>query len=181
MTAIPLNDAVGQLLDVLAEAFEGPKNDWSYFTDQGAQSGLLGTLEVVSAPAASRVWGGTTIAAHAHHAQFAVAASAAWIAGDRSARNWQESWSVNIVDEQAWKRLRQRLREGYADLRKAISSHASGSAESFAGAVAAVAHAAYHLGAIRQKIAAARSVVVSEAIAQRGWTRDELHERHPKE
>jgi hypothetical protein len=54
------------------------------------------------------------------------------------------------------------------------------SAEAMSGALAAVAHAAYHLGAIRQKVVAARAATVSDAIAERGWTRDELHERHPE-
>ncbi|MGH9399562.1 MAG: hypothetical protein ACRD00_04280 [Thermoanaerobaculia bacterium] len=181
MTIVSLDAAIEQVVAVLAEALDGPKQSWSYFTDQGAEAGLFGTLARLSAADASRVWGGTTIAAHAHHIQFGLAASAAWIAGDRTSRDWQESWSVSTVDDAAWKRLREQLRGAYDDLRRAIESHASSGVEAMGGAVGAVAHAAYHLGAIRQKVVAARSAAVSEAIAKRGWTRDELHERHPKD
>jgi hypothetical protein len=47
------------------------------------------------------------------------------------------------------------------------------------GALAAVAHSAYHLGAIRQKVVAARSAADARADSERGRTRDEPPERHP--
>ena len=161
MPSISTDDAIQQLLGVLAEAFEGPRQSWSYFTDSGAASGLFGTLAGLSAADASKAWGGTTIAAHVHHAAFAVEASAGWIAGDRGSRDWQESWSVSAVNDAGWRRLQQRLREGYEALRQAITGHASAGAEKFGGAAAAVAHAAYHLGAIRQKLAASRAAAVT--------------------
>lgn len=156
MAAISTTVAIEQLQAVLREAFEGPQQNWSYFTDSGAESGLSGTLAHIRAADASRVWAGSTIAAHVHHASFAVEASAAWIAGDRSPRDWNESWSVMVVDDSAWKRLQQQLHERYAALREAIRAHGLETSESFGGSVAAVAHAAYHLGAIRQKVAASR-------------------------
>jgi hypothetical protein len=156
MPTVSTDVAVEQLLAVLAEAFEGPRQSWSYFTDQGAESGLFGTIVALNAATVSRVWGGTTIAAHVHHAAFGLAASAAWIAGDHSSRDWQKSWSVITVTDFEWRGLQQRLRESYDELRKAIASHASASTESIGGAVGAVAHAAYHLGAIRQKAALSR-------------------------
>jgi hypothetical protein len=181
MTAVTTDVVVQQLLAVLAEAFDGPAQKWSYFTDHGAESGLLGTLARVTAADASRVWNGSTIAAHANHVRFALAASAAWIAGDRNSRDWSESWRLSAVDDAAWKRLQEEIRIGHGDLRRAIESHGASSAEAMGGALAALAHTGYHLGAIRQKLVAARSAAVSEAIAKRGWTRDELHERHPEE
>jgi hypothetical protein len=156
MPTISTDAAIEQLLAVLAEAFEGPQQKWSYFTDQGAESGLFGTLVALNATTASRVWGGTTIAAHVHHAAFGLAASASWIAGDRSSRDWQESWRVITVTDAEWRSLQGRLRDNYDRLRKAIASHASANEESIGGAIGAVAHAAYHLGAIRQKAALSR-------------------------
>ena len=157
MTAISTDVVIHQLLALLAEAFNGPAQKWSYFTDHGAEAGLLGTLARFTAADASRVWNGSTIAAHANHVRFALAASAAWIAGDRSSRDWSESWNVSTVDEAAWRLLQEEIRAGHRDLRRAIESHAASNAESMGGALAAVAHAAYHLGAIRQKVVAARS------------------------
>ena len=180
MAAIPTDVVIQQLLAVLAEAFNGPAQKWSHFTDHGAESGLFGTLASLTAADASRVWSGSTIAAHANHVRFALAASAAWIAGDRSSLDWSESWSLSVVDDAAWKRLQEEIRIGYGTLRRTIESHGASSAEAMSGTLAAVAHSAYHLGAIRQKVVAARAATVSEAIAERGWTRDELHERHPE-
>ena len=161
--AISTEDAIRQLLAVLAEAFEGPNQSWSYFTDSGGASGLFGTLAGLSAADASKAWGGTTIAAHVHHAAFAVEASAEWIAGDRSSRDWTESWSVSAVNDDGWRRLQQRLRSGYDALGRAISGHAAEGVEAFGGSAAAVAHAAYHLGAVRQKLAASRAAAVTRS------------------
>jgi hypothetical protein len=156
MPEVTVKDETAQLLAVFREAFEGPPESWSYFTDSGAESGLFGTLEKLDAAAASRLSGDTTIAAHAHHVDFALEASNAWIRGDRSSRNWPESWSVSTVDEPAWRRLQKELRDRYAHLCQTIETHASDSAEALGGSIGALAHAAYHLGAIRQKVAWSR-------------------------
>lgn len=151
MAKIEIDVAVGQLVAVLREGFEGAEQ-WSYFTDHGTDAGLLGTLAKLSARQASEPRGGTSIVAHAHHTSFALDASAAWIRGDRSRRNWQESWSVKQLDEEGWKQLQEELRKRYEDLREAIEKEAATSPEAFGGAAGAVAHVAYHLGAIRQKV-----------------------------
>jgi hypothetical protein len=179
MTAISTDVAIEQVLAVLGEAFDGPAQKWSYFTEQGPESGLLSTLARLTAADASRAWNGSTIASHANHVHFGLVASAAWISGDRNPRDWSESWSLNAVDDAAWKRLQEEIRIGHGDLRRAIETNGASDAKAFGEMVAAVAHVAYHLAAIRQKIATAQSAAASEAIAKRGWTRDELHERHP--
>ncbi len=79
-------------------------------------------------------------------------ATAAWIRGDRNGRDWKESWKITTVDEEAWTRLVRELRRQYDQLRQTIHSHALDGEEAFGGAVAAIAHLAYHLGAVRQKI-----------------------------
>src|SRR5262245_22521715 len=155
MADVSADVVIGQLVAVLREAFEGPER-WSYFTDHGADAGLLGTLFKLSAADASRPEGGSSIAAHAHHVAFGLAASAAWIRGDRSRRDWAESWRVRTVDDAAWTALQRQLRDGYQELRQAIEANASGGPEAVGGAVGAIAHVAYHLGAIRQKAAAVR-------------------------
>ncbi len=155
MAEITTVTAVRQLQAVLREGFEGPKERWSYFTDNDPDAGFFGTLRSLDAAGASRPIGQGTIAAHVHHMVFALEASTAWIRGDRSPRKWSESWAVTAVDGPEWARLLERLRGGYEDLRGAIDAHALDSEEAAGGAIAAVAHAAYHLGCIQQKLALA--------------------------
>jgi hypothetical protein len=151
------SDAVRQLLTVLREAGEGPSGPSTYFIDKKPDAGLLGALGAISADEASRIWGDTSIAAHAHHIAFAMADSAAIIEGHRTPPDWKESWSVSSVDEAGWKDLVSRVGREYERLRRAVESRASSSAELFGEAVGATAHVAYHLGAIRQKMAASRA------------------------
>jgi hypothetical protein len=156
MTGIPIEIVIDQLSAVLREALEGPRERWSYFTDTGAGAGLLSTLSRLSAAEASQVLGETSVAAHVAHVVFGLEASARWIEGDRTTRNWKESWSVTVVDDESWARLRDRVHRGYVELQAAITRYAATSPEAMGGALGALAHAAYHLGAIRQKVTFAR-------------------------
>ena len=152
MAVIGMRETVEQVLGVLSEAFEGPRDSWSYFTDTGTDGGMFGTLEKLDAEGASRILGRTSIAAHVNHVIFSLHASARWIEGDRTRHKWDESWSVSAVDAESWERTRERLRAAYKDIRGAVEIYAMQNEEAMAGAVGALAHAAYHLGAIRQKI-----------------------------
>jgi hypothetical protein len=148
--------AVRQLVAVLQEAFEGSDRDWSYFTDEGPQAGLLGSVESLSAEEASRPVAGSSVAAHVHHVTFALDASRDWIRGEWTPRDWTDSWRVQAVDADAWQRLQRDLRRAYSELREEVERRGTSSEEAFGGAVAAVAHCAYHLGAVRQKVALLR-------------------------
>lgn len=152
MAKISMEIVIDQLLSVLREAFEGPKESWSHFTDNSPDDGLIGTLSKIDAQKASRSVGGTSIAAHVHHVSFGLEVSSAWINGDRSPRNWKESWQISMVDEAAWQEMLKQVRREYEKLRQSIESNATSSLEAMGGAIAAIAHVAYHLGAIRQKV-----------------------------
>jgi hypothetical protein len=152
MPEISISTAVDQVNAVLREAFEGTTTSWSYFTDGPPESALFGTLAKLSAAEASQPIGGTSIAAHVQHTAFGLRVSAAWVRGDRSPNDWKESWAVTTVDDGAWARLQQQLRQDYEALFTAIAGQGGSSVEAFGGAVGAVAHVAYHLGAIRQKL-----------------------------
>lgn len=151
--AIGVDAAINLILGVLAEAFEGPRERWSYFTDTNREAGLFGSLARLDAAAASRVLGRTSIAAHVHHVIFGLNASARWVEGDRTTHNGGESWRVSSVDARAWSRMREQLRAAYGDMEKSIRLYAAASEESMGGVLGALAHVAYHLGAIRQKVA----------------------------
>jgi hypothetical protein len=56
------------------------------------------------------------------------------------------------VNDEEWARMLDTLRISYQDMRRDIELFASSSKESMGGVIGALAHVAYHLGAIRQKI-----------------------------
>ncbi|HEV3162718.1 MAG TPA: hypothetical protein VGZ22_01660 [Isosphaeraceae bacterium] len=156
MAKISADVVVDQLLAALAEAFDGPPEGFGYFLDRGDDAGLKNLLAKLSAAEASRKVAGSCIAAHVDHLAFALEAAMDYIQGGDSSKDWAESWSVSTVDEASWSRLRERLRQAYADLRQAIEAHALSSELAIGLAVGAPAHTAYHIGAIRQKLALIR-------------------------
>jgi len=153
MPELTLKDAIDQTLAVIREGFEGPPEKWSYFTDSGPEAGLFGTLSRLDAARASQKIGNTSIAAHVHHLIFGTEAVAAWIRGDREPRNWKDSWKVETVNDGEWKEMIESLRKSYGDIKKAIESDGTKDIMSLGAAIGEAAHVAYHLGAIRQKIA----------------------------
>lgn len=155
MAEVNMGAVIGHLLAVLREGFEGPGR-WNYYSDRSAVAGLFRTLARLNAAEASRPWGGTSIAAHVHHVTFGLTASSAWIQGDRMPREWSESWRISTVDDAEWPGMLEKLRAGYDGLRQAIETKAASSAESMGGAIGVIAHVAYHVGAIRQKLAYSR-------------------------
>ena len=141
------------LLTTLAEATHGPADPkFTWFNSNEPDSGITGVMKTLSAEQASRepTPGGRTIAAHVAHATFHLVASAAWLSGDRSAADWDASWSPATVDEAGWQRLRESLEAAHRAVADAIRRKEHWDRTDLGGAMGAVAHAAYHLGAIRQ-------------------------------
>ncbi len=141
------------LLTTLEEAFEQVRH--SYFLDKG--DSLFETLAGISAGEASRPLGSRSgnIAAKVNHIRFyldAIAANAA--AGDYIPVDWASSWAVGEVNEAEWKDLVERLRTTYEDLKGFIATNEVWNEQMVGGAFGIVAHTAYHLGEIRQALAA---------------------------
>ena len=156
MPGLEAHMIAGRLLIILDEALHGASGPVTYFVDNRPDSGLLGALAGLDAAGASRAVGGSSIAAHVHHVTFAMEASAAWIAGDRTPRDWKASWRVATVDDEAWPPLLERLCHEYQHLRAAIEEGAGTGEDAFGEAVGAIAHVACHLGSVRQKLAVLR-------------------------
>jgi nitroreductase len=144
-----------QCTRILKEAFEGPPGPWSYFTDRSPEAGLLGTIDRLTAAAASRPSGSgrSTIAGHVQHLVASLSLSVRWMQGQPIARDRTQSWTVYVVDDAAWVKLRQELRRAYESLYIAIETERDWDEDALGGAMGAIAHAAYHLGAIRQRLA----------------------------
>ena len=156
MATIALADFRAALLATLEEAFE---NVHGYFLDKG--DSIFETLAEVSAAQASESLGPRSgnIAAKVNHIRFyldAVAANAA--AADYIPVDWESSWAVGEVTEAEWRNLVDRLRATYEGLKGFIPANELWNEQMVGGAFGIVAHTAYHLGEIRQSLAALATI-----------------------
>ncbi len=153
MSDIPNKILVNQLKTLLREGIQGPPDNWSYFTDPNSK-GFLGTIENLSSTAASITSGPSdnSVAAHAWHLSFALRASSDWIQGDHSPKDWEESWRIQKVNDEEWQKIQSKLRQEYEEFFRLIETVDLSNEEVFSGIIGAIAHVAYHLGAIRQKV-----------------------------
>lgn len=146
---------VGLVTRMLREAFEGAPGPWTYFTDTARGTGVLATIEGLSAAEASQPGGParTTVAGHVHHMSSSVALAARVLRRESTSRDRSHSWTVSVVDEAAWVALQSGLRRAYESLLVAVEMRASWDEDAVGVAFGAIAHTAYHLGAIRQRLA----------------------------
>jgi hypothetical protein len=145
------------LTTLVSEAFlhAAPQGGW--FLDAG-QAGFVDELARISAQQASQAPapGRKTIASHAAHVNYHLTLLNRFAAGEPNpfaTAEWSESWIVDSVSEAAWGDLQGDLkRNAEAWLQFVKQPRAWGETE-LTGAFASAAHAAYHLGAVRQMIA----------------------------
>ena len=155
MTGTPPAVTVSLLTRMLVEAFEGPPGPWTYFTDASPGTGIFATLGGLSAAQASQPGGPghSTVAGHIHHVSASLALSTRALSGEQTSRDRGRSWTVTTVDDAGWAELQVQLRREYDSLFVAVESHAVWDEDALGVAIGAIAHAAYHLGAIRQRLA----------------------------
>ena len=165
MSEIPRETVLRAVLPILSEAFAGPADPRStHFVDNEPDCGLFGTLDALTAEEASTPLedGRATAAAQAEHLRFSLDVSTRWLRGEREKADWPSSWAVQRVDEDAWTELRMGLRRAYEDF-VVVVHQVPMDAQLLEGVVASVAHAAYHLGALRQITLSARSLTAVSA------------------
>lgn len=150
---------VDGILDILQEALEGGKpgkgTAFVENTRDGVAHGLLPTLARLSAAQASQNVHGTSIAGQARHAAFHLEVVVRWERdGDRGPFDWKGSFLPSEVNPQEWLELQERLRRAYAEV--VAFAHAQkdqpADGDISGGLTGVVAHAAYHLGAVRQMV-----------------------------
>jgi hypothetical protein len=146
------------LSKLLVEIFNGPPANEAYILNPG-DPGLLNQLDALDAAAASSrpMPGQTTIAAHADHVRYGLTLLNRWAAGEENPwadADWNASWQRTRVDEQRWQELRDALRREAEAWQRHVAARSDWSDVAAAGAISSCAHTAYHLGAIRQLIAA---------------------------
>ena len=156
MTGISPAVAVGLVVRMLRESFEGAPGPWTYFTDTAVGTGVLSTIDALSATQASQAGGPghTTIAGHVHHLESSVTLTTRALRGEAVSRDRSRSWTVTAVDDAAWAALRASLRGAYQDLVVAVGMRSAWDEDTIGTTFGAIAHAAYHLGAIRQRLTA---------------------------
>jgi len=163
MSTLPLSDLIDSILILLTESYAGPPDpSATWFIDNAPDSGILGILSDVDADEASRsVDGsgkpGTTIASHAEHLRWSLAASTAELRGQPFDEDWDVSWQLTRVDAAQWDRLRIALRTQYEQLAQAIQEQSQLQGDALTGVLALLPHTAYHLGNLRQMIERVRS------------------------
>ena len=142
-----------QALIVLDEALEEPTVPYRCLTDH---EGLLSTLsDLDRATASAETIPGdptSTIAAHCGHLRFSALVWSEWLRGSRDPVDWSEGWGISGVDQEAWRQLIKDLESAFAAARESVASTDATSPEAVGGILSLVAHTAYHIGAIRQKI-----------------------------
>ena len=95
------------------------------------------------------------MAAHAAHVAYHMEVVALWENGERGPFDWKGSFTPGKVTEADWPQLQARVQSAYTALLEVAQrptdwdDEEEGAAGSMAGALA---HVAYHLGAIRQVI-----------------------------
>jgi hypothetical protein len=147
---ISAQELVEAVLGVVDECFDGAMDQGAFLVP--GQGGLLALLQGLTAPQASAPIAGASIATHALHLAFSLDAFTDWIEGERDREyDWNSSWSVSTVNEREWRTLCQRMADQAEKLREAIRRKAPVDRESAWGAAGALAHTAYHLGAVQVK------------------------------
>jgi hypothetical protein len=145
---------------LLVELFDGPPGQEAFMLNPG-DSGMLRELDSIDAKTASArpMPGRTTIAAHVDHVHYGFSLMNRWIAGEENpwaTADWEASWKRGQVTEAEWESLRARLRQEVQSWQRAVGGKENWDGMSAAGAIASVAHSAYHVGAIRQILAASK-------------------------
>ena len=145
---------------LLVEVFNGPPGDEAYILNPG-DPGLHRQLETISAATASEqpIPGKPSIASHVDHVHYGLSLLTRWLAGEENPwadADWNASWRRNAVTDDQWGILRQNLREKADTWQSAVSRRTEWDDLNAAGALSTIAHTAYHLGSIRQILAAAR-------------------------
>lgn len=140
-------------LALLAETFGVGDASAGYILDTG-QSGLIGTINTLSAAVASAAHtpDEATIAAHCGHILFLLRFFAAHERGETPEPDWPASWSTRVVDDAEWLALRHELQSTYDALVARLQARAIWPDEAVGAAMMLLAHCAYHVGEIRQRL-----------------------------
>jgi hypothetical protein len=147
-------DFTSSFFGLLAETFGVAETPHGFILDTG-QSGLLGTVNTLSAEVASaaRSAEDATIAGHCGHVLFLLRLFIAYEEdGQQPHPDWPSSWSTRVVDAAAWETLRGELQAAYTTLVARFQARQTWDRPVVGAALMLLAHCAYHVGEIRQRL-----------------------------
>ena len=155
-STLPLEQVAKELATVLDEAFE---HHHGIFLDKGTS--LLPSIEKLDAAGASRAVSNNSgsIAAHVDHLRFHIEVLEASMRREAPEDvDWNEIWrTIHEVTPDQWGQISWRWRDATQRvLDKIADPKRWGREVDLGGAVALVAHTAFHLGAIRQILKSGR-------------------------
>jgi hypothetical protein len=136
---------------LLDETFGVSETSDAYFLDSN-RSGLLATIDALSAEQASAVYPPEqlSIAAHCGHVLFLLNQFISADQGQAPSDDWAGSWATRTVDSAAWQALRGGLREAYGDVAMRVRERGEWPEPPLAATMILLAHCNYHVGQVRQ-------------------------------
>ena len=157
MSVIQSEHFTAALYGLLDEAFD---NVHGYFLDRGTS--LFETLATVSAEEASIPVGGrcATLAAQVKHVGFYLDVLEKAVRTQQYERqDWGKIWrETSAVTAEEWEAIQSELRAAYGRIKALVADTTDWNSEdTLGGAMAVVAHTAYHLGEIRQALCTIKS------------------------
>jgi hypothetical protein len=151
-------DFRSNLLAIWKEIFEPTGDGPHWILDTGTS--LFETLSDISAEEASIPVSkqSANLAAQVNHTSYYIQALREGLATNfQNKADWPGSWQVGDVDAAEWQALVDKLHADYDWFTQLATGFDDWTADYVGGAIAMVAHAAYHLGEIRQGIGVIRS------------------------
>ncbi len=147
-------------LKLLREIYIGSENEEVWIIDGKPGHGFTAAIKELSAEEASTplIEGGSTIAAHTEHLRWSLRFAMEFYEGAQPSGDWADSWKIHEVNEAQWEQLQLALLVAYQELIYALKEVKDWSDPLLiTGTLALLPHAAYHLGAVKQLVIAARA------------------------
>jgi hypothetical protein len=145
------------LVGLLRELVDGPPGDVAFIVNPGDRGILRSLAELSASDASARPGGRSSVAAHVQHLRYGFELLNRWARGENAfaEATYAKSWGQQQVSDDEWRDLRAALDREARAWMSALSERQDWDSMMLSGAMSSVAHLAYHLGAIRQLVAAA--------------------------
>jgi hypothetical protein len=144
------------MITLLRETLLRAEQHYAFLLNPG-DPGLVETLKSLSATTVSTPCGSgrKSIAAHANHVLYGIELANRALGGETGVyenADWDRAWTLQSVSQAQWRDLVNRLEQQSHLLIDQVGQSRQWDETLFTGASAIAAHAAYHLGAIRQMV-----------------------------